>query len=161
MIVSAYRRLLLSLGRYRWFDTVIDRVITPAEHVLYRVTGGRVTLTHAGRWMAVPELMLITRGRTSGLERRAPVLYLTEDDRLFVVGSNFGRAHHPAWSGNLLADPVAEVIVDGERRRVRAVRADDEEFRRMWPRMLEIWPSWARYRTYTDREFRAFFLDRA
>ncbi|HKE79457.1 MAG TPA: nitroreductase/quinone reductase family protein [Solirubrobacteraceae bacterium] len=160
MMVSAYRRLLLTLGRHHWFDTVIDRAITPAEQVLYRATGGRVTLARAGRWEAVPELLLITRGRTSGLERRAPVLYLTDDDRLFVVGSNFGRARHPAWSANLIADPAAEVIVDGERRRVRAVRASEDELRRMWPRMLEVWPSWARYRTYTTREFRGFFLER-
>jgi hypothetical protein len=31
----------------------------------------------------------------------------------------------------------------------------------LWPRMLEIWPPWSVYRTRTDREFRAFYLDRA
>jgi len=27
-------------------------------------------------------------------------------DDFVVVGSNWGQAHHPAWSGNLLADPT-------------------------------------------------------
>jgi deazaflavin-dependent oxidoreductase (nitroreductase family) len=105
--------------------------------------------------------MLITRGRKSGRERRAPLLYLEDDGRIFVVASNFGRERHPAWSANLLADPDAEVIVRGERQRVRARRAHEDDLQRMWPRMLEIWPAWANYRTRTEREFRAFYLDPA
>lgn len=161
MIVSAYRRVLYALGPYRWFSVFIDRVITPTERVLYRLTGGKVAVAHVGRRAAVPELMLITRGSRSGRERRSPVLYLEDDGRLFVVGSNFGRERHPAWTANLLADPAAAVIVRGERRTVRARRAGDDDLARLWPRMLEIWPAWANYRTRTDREFRAFFLEPA
>jgi deazaflavin-dependent oxidoreductase (nitroreductase family) len=161
MILTAYRRILVTLGPHAWFTVFVDRVVTPTERVLYRLTGGRIAVAHVGRHAAVPELMLITRGRKSGRERRAPVLYLEDDGRLFVVGSNFGRERHPAWSENLLAEPAAEVIVNAQRRPVRARRADEDDFRRMWPRMLEIWPAWATYRTRTDREFRAFFLEPA
>ena len=34
-------------------------------------------------------------------------------DRLFLVGSNFGQARHPAGSSNLLADPNAWVTMGG------------------------------------------------
>lgn len=51
------------------------------------------------------------------------------------------------------------MIVWGERRRVRAERANEEDLRRMWPRMLAVWPAWSAYRERTDREFRAFFLE--
>lgn len=161
MLLRAYRRVLVTLGRYRWFAVFVDRIVTPTERALYRATGGRMTLTHAGDRVAVPELLLITRGHKSGLERRTPVLFFEDGDRLFVVGSNFGRERHPAWSSNLLARPEAEVIVRGERRRVRAQRADEDDLRRMWPRMLAVWPAWSAYRERTDREFRAFFLERA
>ena len=161
MIISAYRRLLVSLGPYPWFTVFVDRVVTPTERLLYRVSGGKVAVAHLGGRAAVPELMLITRGRKSGLERRAPLLYLEDDGRIFVVASNFGRERHPGWSANLLTEPDAEVIVRGERQRVRARRAHADDLERMWPLMLEIWPAWATYRTRTDREFRAFYLDPA
>lgn len=161
MMISAYRRLLVALGPHAWFTVFIDRVVTPTERLLYSVTGGKVAMAHIGGRAAVPELMLISRGCKSGRERRAPLLYLEDDGRIFVVASNFGRERHPAWSANLLADPGAEIIVRGVRQRVRARRAHADDLQRMWPRMLEIWPAWATYRTRTDREFRAFYLDPA
>lgn len=138
MLLNAYRRLLFALGPYRWFSAFVYRVLQPIERLLYRATGGRVSAAHAGRHVALPELMLITRGRKTGRERRAPVLYLEDGVRLFVVGSNFGRERHPAWTANLLADPAAEVIVRGERNRMRALRAGQDDLVRMWPRMLEV-----------------------
>jgi hypothetical protein len=39
---------------------------------------------------------------------------MREGDRLFLVGSNFGQANHPAWSSNLLADPNAWVTMGGK-----------------------------------------------
>ncbi|HEV2773134.1 MAG TPA: hypothetical protein VGV57_09985 [Thermoleophilaceae bacterium] len=35
----------------------------------------------------------------------------------------------------------------------------EEDLRRMWPRMLAVWPASSAYRERTDREFRAFFLN--
>jgi F420H(2)-dependent quinone reductase len=159
--MRAYHWLLAKLGRYRWFSWFIAAILTPIEKLLYRLTAGRFSLVQLGRRRAVPELMLVTRGARSGVERRTPVLYLEDGDRLFVVGSNFGRERHPAWTANLSVHPDAEVVLHGEQRRVRALPAGEEDFRRLWPQMLEIWPPWSVYRTRTDRPFRAFFLERA
>jgi deazaflavin-dependent oxidoreductase (nitroreductase family) len=158
--MRAYRWLLVKLGRYSWFSWSVASILTPIEKVLFRLTDGRVSVIQVGRHRAVPELLLVTRGARTGAERRTPVLYLEEGPRLFVVGSNFGRERHPAWTGNLRANPEAEVVLHGEQRRVRASPVGAEDFARLWPRMLEIWPPWSVYRTRTDREFRAFYLDR-
>jgi F420H(2)-dependent quinone reductase len=157
--MRAYHWVLAKLGRYRWFSWFVASILTPVEKVLYRLTDGRVSIIQVGRHLAVPELLLVTRGARTGAERRTPVLYLEDGSRLFVVGSNFGRERHPAWTANLRAHPEAEVVLHGDQRRVRASPVGAEDFSRMWPRMLEIWPPWSVYRTRTDREFRAFFLD--
>jgi deazaflavin-dependent oxidoreductase (nitroreductase family) len=159
--MRAYHWVIAGLGRYRWFSWVVTSVLNPIEKLLYRLTDGRVTVVQFGRHRAVPELLLVTRGARTGTERRTPVLYLEDGARLFVVGSNFGRERHPAWTANLRAHPDAEVVLHGERRRVRARPASDEDLARMSRRMLEIWPAWSVYRSRTQRTFRAFFLERA
>jgi deazaflavin-dependent oxidoreductase (nitroreductase family) len=78
-----------------------------------------------------------------------------------VVASNFGREKHPAWSANLLANPEATVQIRTRLQDVRARLATDEEKARLWPRLLEIYPTWDDYTERTDRSFRAFFLEPA
>jgi deazaflavin-dependent oxidoreductase (nitroreductase family) len=158
--VRRYRQALLALGRTRWFTWISANVLTPIDRFAYRRSGGRVSLAHLGGGEAVlPTLLLTTTGRRSGQPRTTPVLYVRDGERLVVVASNFGREHHPAWSANLLANPEATVQVRKRRERVRARRASDEELARLWPRLLEVYPTWADYTKRTDRDFRAFFLD--
>ncbi len=53
----------------------------------------------------LPAFLLTTTGRKTGRPRTQPLLYGRDGDAFVVVGSNWGQAHHPAWSGNLLANP--------------------------------------------------------
>jgi deazaflavin-dependent oxidoreductase (nitroreductase family) len=106
----------------------------------------------------LPELLLVTQGRTTGRRRAVPVLFLEDGDHLVIVASNWGDKRHPAWSENLLADPTAEVRLRGESRRVHARLLDEGEKQRLWPRLLEIWPAWSTYKARTDRDFRMFRL---
>src|SRR6187200_1585279 len=80
------------------FARVAPRVVPPVDRFLSRITGGRLVLSQA----LVPSLVLTTTGRRSGQPRAAPLACLPDDDGSFlVVGSNFGRQHHPAWTFNL------------------------------------------------------------
>jgi deazaflavin-dependent oxidoreductase (nitroreductase family) len=157
--MSRYRRALERLSRQKWFGDFNGVVLYRVDRALYRVSGGRMSLLHAGSRHLLPTMLLTTRGRKSGKRRTAPVVYLEDGDRLFVMASNYGRDNHPAWSLNLLANPEAEVQVDRRRRRVRARQATEEEKRRMWPRQIALWPPWESYRERTPRDFRAFFLE--
>lgn len=160
--MNVYRDALVRLGAQKWFSEFTAAVLVPIDRTLYRVSSGRVSMLHAGGSEALPSLLLTTTGRRSGQLRTTPVLYITDDDgALFVIASNFGREHHPAWSGNLLADPHASVQIRDEQRGVVARPASEEEVDRLWPRLLEIYPSWTSYRERTDRSFRGFFLDPA
>jgi len=86
-------------------------------------------------------------------------LYLQDGRRYVVVGSNYGRRHHPAWTGNLISTPDATVQIGERKERVLARRARAQEFERYWPRLLEIWPGWRTYRSMTRRTFRMFALE--
>ena len=161
-VVRWYRALFIRLGRTRWFSWLSYRILVPIDRLVYTRTGGRFSLLHFGarRKPALQSLLLTTTGRKTGQPRTTPVLYLSQEGRsLVVVASNFGREHHPAWSYNLLADAEASVQVRDRSWDVRARLASEEEQRGLWPRLLELYPTWEDYTERTDRSFRAFFLD--
>lgn len=157
-----YRRALLKVTGYNWFRPVSKYVVVPLDRMLYERSGGRFSVVHAGSGRgALQTLLLTTTGRKTGEARTSPVLYLDEGDTFVVVGSNFARKNHPAWTANLLADPRATVQVRGRRLDVRARPATEAERDALWPRLLEVYPTWEVYRRKTDRGFRAFFLEPA
>ena len=88
-----------------------------------RVFGGRVLMSS----MMLPCAIVTTTGRKSGLPRESPLATVPLDGCLYVVGSNFGRPHHPAWSWNLLADPTAQVSFRGEHFAATAELLDEDE----------------------------------
>ncbi len=138
-----------------WFAKVAPPFLPRLDRTLHRITRGHVILS---RYL-VPSLVLTTTGRVSGLAREAPLACMPEDDGGFVVvGSNFGREHHPAWTANLLANPEAEVSHRGHVIAVTARLLEGAERSEVWPRLLEVWPVYDRYVERSGRELRVFRL---
>jgi F420H(2)-dependent quinone reductase len=122
---------------------------------LYRLSGGRI----GGRVGRAPVLLLTTTGRKSGQRRTTPVVYLADEGRMIVIGSNAGHARVPAWSLNLKADPEAEVEVGRRRIGVRARVAEGEEREGLWRRSNEQYAGFDDYEARTDREIAVFVLE--
>lgn len=103
-------------------------------------------------------LLLTTTGRKSGLPRSNPLMYVERDGSFWVMGSNFGQDHHPAWTSNLLAEPSATVQVGGRTIPVTARLAREDERRDLWPQLTAAYPAFDAYTGWTDRGFRVFEL---
>ena len=140
-----------------WFARVAPPIITPLDRFLHRVTGGRV-LTSRG---LLPSLLLTTTGAKTGQPREVPLACVPDGDVIYLVGSNFGRERHPAWTGNLLKTPRARVAFDGERFDVDAELLDPEEKAAVWPKLVRVWPTYDRYVERSGRDIRVFRLTRA
>ncbi|MDQ3957484.1 MAG: nitroreductase family deazaflavin-dependent oxidoreductase [Actinomycetota bacterium] len=151
-----FPRALAWIARHRWGRWLSTKLYTPADKVVYRLTGGRRGLSPSKTVM-----LLTTTGRKTGRRRQVPVLYLQDGERLWVMASNYGQERHPGWSANLLANPEATVHVAGEERRVTARPATEEERRTLWPRLMKLYPAWEQYARWTDRSFRLFCLEPA
>ena len=137
------------------FRAIGPKVVPPVDRLLSRLTGGRMVLSGG----MVPSLVLETTGARSGQRRTTPLACLPEDDGSFlVVGSNFGRAQHPAWTANLRADPDATVTYRGRTVPVRAALLDRGEKAAVWPRLTEVWPNYDRYTEVSGRDLRVFRL---
>jgi deazaflavin-dependent oxidoreductase (nitroreductase family) len=137
------------------FSKVAPPIITPLDRFLHRISGGRVMLSRG----LVPILVLTTTGAKSGQPRTVPLACFPDGDGFYLVGSNFGREHHPAWSGNLLKTPRAEVSFEGRDFPVEARLLSDEEKAEVWPRLLDIWPTYDRYVERSGRNLRVFRLE--
>lgn len=149
-ITAALRRA----GRTRWFAR-LGRAVSRLDGRIQKATDGRWSVL--GR-PTLPHLVLTTTGRRSGEPRDAALLYVRDGEQWVVVGSNWGQQHHPAWSGNLLADPRAAVTVHGRRADVVARLAVDDERDRLLAALREIWPGYHDYDARTVRELRVFVL---
>lgn len=145
-----------AMAASRWFAKVGPPVVPHIDRLLNRVFGGRVLMSS----MMLPCAVVTTTGRKSGLPRESPLASVPLDGFLYVVGSNFGRPQHPAWSWNLLADPAAQVSYRGEHFAVQAELLSDDDKAATWPRLIERWPLFDQYVERSGRDLRVFRLQR-
>jgi deazaflavin-dependent oxidoreductase (nitroreductase family) len=124
---------------------------------VHRLSGGRHTF--ASLVSGIPVVMLTTTGAKSGQSRTVPVLGIPTRGDVAIIASNFGQYRHPAWYHNLRAQPDAEVVIDGKRRRVRAVEADGERRSEIWQEGLRVYPGFGQYeRRASHRRISVFVL---
>ncbi|MEM7136542.1 MAG: nitroreductase family deazaflavin-dependent oxidoreductase [Myxococcota bacterium] len=121
---------------------------------LYRWTGGVVGSTwrvgSAFPW-GIPLLLLTTTGRKSGLARTVPLIFIEDGDRIAVVASQGGLPSHPLWFRNIQANPSVEVQIRRRKTKMAARECSSEERARLWPRLVDHYPDYASYETWTDR----------
>src|SRR4051812_31991904 len=86
------------------------RVLPPIDRTLTKLTRGRFVLTS----LLMPSLVLTHTGARTGQQRITPLACMPDGDGAwYVVASNFGQLHHPAWSANLMKTPAARVLFEG------------------------------------------------
>ena len=151
---SALARTIARFGSTRLGSWTIRTLMPVDRKLLVRSNGRRTLLGPIG----APVMLLETTGRKSGQTRVNPLLFARDGDSVIVVGSNFGQAHHPAWTGNLLATPAAIAVVGGQRVPVTAALLDGDEAETAYRKMVEIADTYSAYRGRTDRQIRVFRL---
>ena len=149
------RRVIHPMAGSALFARFGPRVVPYVDRFVHRITGGRVVTSQ----LFVDSLVLTTIGRRSGEPREAPLACRREaSGSWLVVGSNFGKEHHPAWTANLLAHPAATVGYRGTAVPVRATLLDGDERERAWSALQRVWPIYDRYEDRSGRTLRVFRL---
>jgi deazaflavin-dependent oxidoreductase (nitroreductase family) len=140
------------------FAKVAPRVIPALDRAVHRLTRGKVLLSA----QLLPGVILTSTGARTGRTRRTPLACMPErgDASWILVGSNFGRTGHPAWTANLLAHPDATVSWKGRDIPVRARLLEGEERAAAWKAVLAFWPPYAAYQARVEREIRLFRITR-
>ncbi|MGW7250777.1 nitroreductase family deazaflavin-dependent oxidoreductase [Streptomyces decoyicus] len=150
-------RLLQRVSATRTFALIAPHFIPALDRAVHRLTRGKVLLSAR----MLPGVILTATGARSGQPRRTPLACLPEEGGgWLLIGSNFGRPGHPAWTGNLLKHPDAEVSWRGRDIPVRARLLTGEERVQAWRAALAFWPPYAAYQARVAREIRLFRLER-
>ncbi|NUS42712.1 MAG: nitroreductase family deazaflavin-dependent oxidoreductase, partial [Mycobacteriaceae bacterium] len=136
----------------------VIRAATPLDRAVLRRTRGRFTALGP---IGAPLILLTTTGRKSGQARTQPLLYVHGGSTLYVIGSNFGQPHHPAWTANLLANAAATVTIAGEQIPVTAALVPQADREAVFARFVAVTGAYAAYRERTTRDLRIFALTRA
>lgn len=123
------------------------RLSTRFHIFLYRLTQGWV----GGLVSGMPNLLLTTTGRKSGLKRTTPLFYLPDRKNFIVVASYGGNPEAPLWWKNLQADPTGWVQVGDRTFEVQARQAPEELKELLWPVFVRHYPSYNLYQELTDR----------
>jgi F420H(2)-dependent quinone reductase len=122
---------------------------TKVHVAAYRLGGGRLLPGPLGRSTTV---LVDHVGRRSGKRRTTPLLYVADGEDVVVVASKGGSHHHPAWWLNLREMDETTIQIGAESRRVKVHQATAEERRRLWPKLVGLWPDYAEYQKRTERE---------
>lgn len=149
-------RLARYIGRQPWLASIGPRLVT-VDRALQRRTGGRIAVA---RLAGLTALLLTTTGRKTGLRRTIPLTAVPDGDSLLLIGSNWGKPGHPAWSGNLLANPAGTAEIRGHAFPVTATLLTGDDRARAWATIVEVWPAYDSYAARADRDIRVFRLAR-
>lgn len=136
---------------------VFKRTLHPIDKLLFKATGGRVTVPSlvAG----LPVIMVTTTGAKSGKQRTMPLLGIPMDGDMAIIGSNFGQKGTPGWVYNLEADPSATIGYRGESVDVTARLADDAQADAAFAEAAKVYPGYGKYRERAShRTIRVFVL---
>lgn len=122
----------------------------------FRTNAGAV----GGQFASIPLLLLTTIGAKSGEPRTTPLAYVADGTNYIISAGNGGRDMHPGWFHNLLANPLVQVEVDGERFAARARVAEGAERERLFGMMIATAPMFAGFRQRTARAIPMIVLER-
>ncbi|MET9219728.1 nitroreductase family deazaflavin-dependent oxidoreductase [Streptomyces sp. NPDC088197] len=148
-------RSVQKVSATRAFAKIAPHVVPVMDSAVHRLTGGRFLVSAS----LLPGVVLTATGARSGLPRRTPLACMPEDGgTLVLVGSNFGRPGHPAWSANLLAHPDAVVSGRGRDLQVTASLLTGDDRAAAWKALVAFWPPYAVYASRVTREIRVFRL---
>lgn len=149
------RRVMHGVIPARWAAVMMRVLVVPLDTMVQVRSGGRFS---ACGLLGVPSLLLITVGARSGRPIPTPLCYVGHAGGYAVVASNFGRAHHPAWSSNLLKNPAATLCTGGRRMPVSARLVTGVERDEIWQGFLSISSHYQAYRDSSGRALRIFCL---
>jgi deazaflavin-dependent oxidoreductase (nitroreductase family) len=135
---SRLSRAFAALSVTRVGRAISSKIMWKVDPTVLRLSRGRL-----GMGLVIPTALLETRGAKSGVVRRHAVIYFNDGERVTIVASKAGAAHHPAWFHNLRADP--DVLFGGIPMSASVVE-DESERQRLWALADRVFAPYALYR---------------
>jgi deazaflavin-dependent oxidoreductase (nitroreductase family) len=125
-----------------WYSSQVGARIDPW---LVRVTRGRVDSAFG----QIPIVVVTVRGARSGIERKVPLLYFTDQDDVVLIASSYGKAKFPAWYYNIKANPEVRLEAMGRSGTYVARETDGEDHDRLFELAKLVYTGYSDYEQRT------------
>jgi deazaflavin-dependent oxidoreductase (nitroreductase family) len=152
---SKLGKIVVKASGTKTFMHIGPKIVPHVDRALHKLSGGRIIMSGG----MLPSLVLTTTGAKTGQRRTTPLATKPLNGSWYVVGSNFGREDHPAWTANLSAHPDTEISFQARIIAVHAHLLTTEEKDEFLPHLLTFWPNYAVYAARSGRDLRVFRLD--
>jgi deazaflavin-dependent oxidoreductase (nitroreductase family) len=125
-----------------WYSSQLGARIDPW---LVRMTRGRVDSTFG----LIPIVVVTMRGARSGVERKVPLLYFSDEGDVILIASSYGKAKFPAWYYNIKAHPEVRLEAMGHSGSYVAREVDEEDHDRLFELAKLVYTGYSDYEQRT------------
>ena len=129
--MKIYDAIIQNFARSRAGGWMFVNVFNTVDRFLMSKTKARIS-TGIGTRFNKNAVLLGCTGARSGLKRLVPLLTTPVGSEFVLIASKAGAPEHPAWYGNLRANPDCTLTVGGRVLRCTAREAEGEERERLW-----------------------------
>jgi len=125
----------------------ITAFFAPRIHVMdtfiLRMSNGKKTLSEI---LGFTIAQVITTGAKTGEKHAIILVAVIHDEKIALIGSNFGRKPNPGWYYNLKKYPECEVRLNGRSGVYLARETDGEEREFYWDQAVALYAGYAKYK---------------
>ena len=123
--------------------SLLSKTLHHLDRAVYRWTKQRYTATS---WLGgLPMLTLTTVGAKSGQPRSVPLIGIPDGDAFILIASNWGKATHPAWYHNIMANPAVIIQINGRSAPYTARELTGSERERCWKLAIATYVGYTHY----------------
>jgi len=101
--------------------------------------------------IGIPVLVLITKGRSSGKERYAPLTYFPDGKSFMIVASNGGNKNPPNWYRNMIKQNSVKVVINNKNYKCKYNVLESEEREIAWIKINKIYSKYSEYEEISGR----------
>jgi deazaflavin-dependent oxidoreductase (nitroreductase family) len=141
---TSWQRRVQKLAALPFFSRILAGTLHHMDPAVLNTSRGKYTATSL--LTGLPVVWLITIGARSGKLRTTPLIGIPDGNRLVLVASYFGKAHHPSWYHNLKANPEVHIKLNGIQAHCLAQEVFSPEYESLWEIAIEMYPGYASYK---------------
>ena len=154
---TAFQKLLHRFLMMKSVSTFMGHVLHRADAFLLHLTNDRYTFTG---FVGLPILRLTSVGAKTGKLRTIPLVGLMDGDKIALIASGFGHAHHPAWYFNLKAHPECVVHFNARTETYIARETEGDEREKYWQLAVSYYAGYEKYKARARRKIPVMVLER-
>jgi F420H(2)-dependent quinone reductase len=140
---NIFQRILLYFFMQRPITASITPILHRVDGFFWKISGGR--LFFSSKLVGIPAFRITSIGAKSKQPRNLVLYGFSEDEKIALIASNFGRPHNPSWYYNLKANPQCQVEWKGASHEYIARESQGEEREKYWNMAVSYYKGYALY----------------